>query len=314
MVNDNTTLAELSKAVASGHDAEVRRLAKTCCTREGTAVLPPDLQFAAATSFAKNAEYETSLAYYRRFLRFYRDHKNADEARYRVGVLYVRYLGNPDEGKRYLTLLTQKGRPKQAAKARGVLAGLDREGADAKVDDVAGPFAIVLPDERRINVNLAGRHIAETLGCRLADATHEIKSTRAILAKGLDRARADHASRTLALADIRTLILPESALPTIPLPEEVARAAFHRDVFDLHTKQGRLIGKYPDVRLVAAAQMRLSMQKRATRPIADQGDVRMSTPVRASLKGKPTLAEDYRIIDLFLRNPPRRLRLDERTL
>ena len=312
-------IARMKKTVAAGDEAAVRELAVMYYRQEGAEVLPPSLQFTAATCLAKAGDYKQAVSYYRRFLRFYRGHPKAGEARYRVGALYARYLSRPDEARRFLELAAEKGDPQVTAKARKALAQLGGAPGAAPAGGDEGPFTVVLAREQSINIGDIGSPIATILGRNLVDVTRQIKASRSIVAMDLDRAEANAINAVLSRHGVKGLVLSRSAFAPPPLPEETLRARFDEFDFELTTARGIATGSYDKLRLIVAAQMRLSRQKQGRRRTHAESDeayagsrVFSSGP---SDGGKYDRTEkDFRVIDVFLRTPPRRLRLDERTL
>jgi len=312
-------IERMKEMVAARDEAAVCKLAALYYQQEGVQVLPPSLQFTAATCLAKAEKYKEAVAYYRRFLRFYRGHPKAGETRYRVGALYARFLDRPDEAKRFLELAAERGDPKVVAKARkalGQLVGGPGAGPDGGDE---GPFTVVLAREQPINVSDVGKPIAMILGKNLADVTRQIKASRSIVAMDLDRGEANAVNAVLSKHGVKGLVLSRRAFPPPPFPELVVRARFDEFDFELATAGGLATGDYDKLRLIAAAQMRLSRQKQGSRRTRTETDEayagsRVFTPGEGDGGKYDRTEKDFHVVDVFLRTPPRRLRLDERTL
>ena len=265
-------IARMKKMVVAGDEAAVRKLVVMYYQQEGVTVLPPSLQFTAATCLAKAGDYKEAVTHYRRFLRFYRGHPKACEARYRVGALYARFLKRPEEAGRFLELAAERGDPQIAAKARKALERLAGSPTAADADGNDGPFAVVLAREQSLNVSAVGNPIATILGKNLVDVTRQIKASRSIVAMDLDRGEANAVNAVLSRQGVKGLVLSRSAFPSPPLPEEVTRARFDEFDFELATAGGIATGHYDKLRLIVAAQMRLSRQKQGRRRTRAEGD------------------------------------------
>ncbi|MFH0964738.1 MAG: hypothetical protein V2A58_12100 [Planctomycetota bacterium] len=312
----------LEKKVAEKDELGVRRLAQLYYQQEGAMILPAELQFAAATCFAKNGDYAEAANYYKRFLRFYRERPRASEATWRLGVLYARYLKNPEEARRYLGVVAARTDHPRAAEARHALEKLERPVAVAQGGPSAassGAWVVLRTDQSAINVSSAGREISAILGRSLVDVTREIKGSRGVLAVGIDRGAAERIVGALAGLKIGARALPETDFAAIPMAEVASRASFSENGYTIHVQESIVAGKYEDLRYIVAAQMRLGRTESTSRrapgdTMGGYAGVRVFSPGSEERLSRETRVVDFRVIDLFLKQSPRRLRLDERHL
>lgn len=322
-------VSRLAKRVEEKDEASIRRLAKAYYNQADARILPANLELAAGTCFAKSGEYNTSASFYKRFLRFYREHAMADEVRYRIGVLYARYLKMPEEATRYLTLVAQSDSPRAEAarnqlgkikKEKRALKGalVDKPAKAAKAaarppaEAGAGPFVVLLPEDAKVNVSAVGREVAEALGMSLVDVTRRIKATRLLLAEDVSADEARAIKAAVMPLGVAPVIAPVSGFAAIPAPETVTRAQFIASAFELQTANDMVTGDYAMIRLIASAQMRPGKRKLSGRGF--DADVEGLATDRERRHAQESTVKEWRVIDVFLRKPPRRLRLDERTI
>jgi len=302
-------------------EAGVRRLAERYYKAEGALVLPAELQFAAASCFVKAADYARAASYYKRFLRFYREHDRADEVCYRLGILYGRHLNNSTEAKRYLSLVVKRGSPERASKAARVLEKLraDPGPSLARPAAPAGRCVVVAVDERPVNVSAVGREIAAILGKRLVDVTRDIKASRLVLAVDVDHTTAERIVGALAAMGVSARSIPASDFPPVPIPDIVTRASLTENGYALHVNETMVAGKYSELRLIAAARMNVPDSELVKRKwggdtMGGYAGVRVFSPGSEQRIVQETRTNEYTVIDLFPGSSPRRLRLDERHL
>ena len=309
-------LAERAKAK---DEAGVHRLAERYYKEEGALILPAELEFAAASCSVKAADYARAASHYRRFLRFYGDHARADEARYRLGVLYGRWLNDPAEARRHLSLVVERGSSEAAGKAARALEKLSTKPSSKKPEASTGRCVVVLQNERPVNVSAVGREVAGIVGKRLVDVTRDIKASHVVLAVDVDRMVGERIVGALAAMGVPARSIPDGDFPPVPIPEIVTRASLTEHGYALNIRETMVTGKHADLRLIVAARMQvhgsdLVKRKWGGDTMGGYAGIRVFSPGSEKRTVRETRTTEYGVIDLFPSDSPRRLRLDERHL
>ena len=190
---------------------------------------------------------------------------------------------------------------------------LDRE-------SLHGLCAVLLRDSSRIHIPKVGRAVAGIIKRPLPDVTREMRANRGFVAWGLEAKTAVRLAEALDAVGIAVIVVPEADLSVLPETERMRTATFGRDGLDCEayrwdsTESVRV--DWADIGLISSGRIEVrEVHEIISADQARQNPDRDGFPIVAPHK-IPRLENNVRheyVIDTFVAEPSRRLRLDENT-
>ncbi len=199
------------------------------------------------------------------------------------------------------------------------LPGADGEPMAAPIPDresLHGPCAVLLRDSSRLHIPRMGRAVASIVKRPLSDVTRELRANRGFVAWGLEAETAVRLAETLDDIGTAVVVVPEADLPVLPETERARTATFGPDGLDCEAYRWDSTqtthADWADIALISSARIEVR-GVRETTPVDQERKIPdgIQRPDRI-----PRLENNVRheyVIDTFVIEPPRRLRLDETT-
>lgn len=197
-----------------------------------------------------------------------------------------------------------------------------RPAAEAVPDreSLHGSCAVLLRDSSRVHIPKMGRAVAAIVKRPLPDVTREMRANRGFVAWGLEAETAVRLAGTLDAVGAAVVVVPEADLPVLPETERTRTATFGRDGLDCEAYRWdsteSIHVDWADIALISSARIEVrGVHEITPADQARQKPDRDGFPLVAPHK-IPRLENDVRyeyVIDTFVVEPPRRLRLDENT-
>lgn len=186
---------------------------------------------------------------------------------------------------------------------------------------LSGPCAVLVRDRLHVPIAQVGRIIAKALGQPLGDVTREIRVNRGFLARQMPAAEAVALAEKLEAIGLGVLVLPEASVGSLPEADRMKSASFSEAGLDCIAYRWdsteEIHAPWASILLASCARV----EKREVRQVAsrdedgdrgEKGGLLKITPPHKIPKLETNVRLEF-VIDIFLQEPRRRLRMDENT-
>jgi len=292
--------------------------------------LPPNILSEIAEEFFKRKTYDMALNAYGRLVKLYPGSPDISLARFRLAMLYSRYLKDYVTAKKYLNEVVQfdydGGRVDAAQKELETINEILNKTSvvsQGKPKLLSGPCSIIRQTDDKINIMDVGRLVSSALKVPMVDVTTKLKKSIGFVAQGVDASVAKRLANMLQKMNIPVLVVPDSELVDIPGVQPANKLSVSDEGVLFFLKAGcQIHKKWEDFYFISCGKVEFTYGSKGYAgpkygdfpmiAISGGGIPRDLTGVYSSYTPAPQSKREYKpVVDFFVLNPYEHFRLRE---